>query len=75
MRCQSPLENRKYTMAFSEMTVAEAFKRANGRCECGRTKCRHGLRCNKALDWRQRGNDFAVGGWEAHHRTASGVGG
>jgi len=62
-------------MAFSDQTVASAFTRAGGKCECDRTGCGHGRRCNKMLDWRQRGNDYATGGWEAHHKTAVGVGG
>ncbi len=63
-------------MAFSIETVKRAFIRANGHCECRRMTCNHGIvRCNKPLNWQQRGNDNAYGGWEAHHRTAVASGG
>ena len=55
-------------MAFSDTTVLAAWQRAGGRCECGRSNCGHGLsRCGKVLNWYARGNDYAYGGWEAHH--------
>ena len=50
-------------MAFSIETVKRAFIRANGHCECRRMTCNHGIvRCNKPLNWQQRGNDNAYGG-------------
>lgn len=63
-------------MAFSESTILAAWKRADGKCECGRVSCGHGYaRCNKQLSWNARGNDYASGGWEAHHKTAVASGG
>lgn len=55
-------------MAFSDAVVRAAWQRAGGRCECGRSSCGHGpWRCGKILNWNSRGNDYALGGWEAHH--------
>lgn len=63
-------------MAFSDSVIAAAWQRAGGRCECGRNSCGHGpWRCNKTLNWNARGNDYAAGGWEAHHKTAVASGG
>jgi len=62
-------------MAFSNKTVAEAFQRAGGKCECRRSACGHYIRCNKTIVWNQRGNDNAAGGWEAHHKVAVAAGG
>ena len=63
-------------MAFSDSVIAAAWQRAGGMCECGRNSCGHGpWRCNKTLNWNARGNDYAAGGWEAHHKTAVASGG
>ena len=63
-------------MAFSSSVIEAAWQRAGGRCECRRTYCGHSyLRCYKPLDWYARGNDYAPGGWEAHHKTAVASGG
>lgn len=63
-------------MAFSDATVLAAWQRAGGRCECGRGSCGHGpWRCGKVLNWTARGKDYALGGWEAHHKVAVSSGG
>ena len=63
-------------MAFPLSVVEAAWRRSGGRCECQRSSCGHGYwRCGKQLDWSARGNDYAYGGWEAHHKTAAAVGG
>ena len=63
-------------MAFSDSTVAAAWRRAGGKCECGRSTCGHSyFRCNQRLDWYARGLDNHPGGWEAHHRVAVASGG
>ncbi len=62
-------------MAFSEETVAQAWKRAGGRCECRRRGCGHGVRCNKDLVWKNRGRDRERGAWEAHHILSVRAGG
>lgn len=63
-------------MAFSSTVIAAAWQRSGGRCECCRSTCGHGYyRCNKLLSWNARGNDYAPGGWEAHHKTAATKGG
>jgi hypothetical protein len=58
-------------MAFSDRVVLEAWKRANGRCECERTTHAHLGRCFRQLSWNSRGKD-TNDGWEAHHVTAGG---
>ena len=56
-------------MAFSEDTVRQAWNRAGGKCECGRTSHNHtGGRCNSPLVWENRSRE-GVGAWEANHRT------
>ena len=62
-------------MAFSASVIRAAWERAGGRCECERKRCGHDGRCNKYLAWYDRGNDYAYGGWEAHHRVAVASGG
>ena len=62
-------------MAFSKSIVEAAWRRSGGKCECGRSTCGHGYRCSKALNWFERGNDKASGGWEAHHKVAVDSGG
>ena len=74
--CQFPLEKGLLIMAFSDAVVRAAWQRAGGRCECGRSSCGHGpWRCGKVLNWYSRGNDYASGGWEAHHKIAVSSGG
>lgn len=53
--------------SFTEKIVELAWKRSDGRCECTRTGCGHGKRCNKMLVWSNRGKDTERGSWEAHH--------
>ena len=66
----------RHNMAFSSTVISDAWKRSGGKCECCRTTCGHGTRrCNKTLVFSARGDDNAVGGWEAHHKTAVASGG
>lgn len=58
-------------MAFSEETVRQAWNRAGGKCECRRTNCGHGGRCNKELLLGSRGTESNYG-WEAHHEDSNG---
>ena len=54
-------------MAFSELTIAVAWKRAGDRCECERTTHNHDrVRCNKEVLWESRGRE-GHGAWEGHH--------
>jgi len=60
-------------MAFSDEVVAQAWRRAGGKCECRRTT--HGhlyMRCNKELVWENRGREEGRGAWEAHHISSTG---
>ena len=53
-------------MAFSQQVKDDAYRRANGRCECTRAMCGHPYgRCNV---------DLRVG-WHAHHRVSQAAGG
>lgn len=59
-------------MAFFDEVVAQAWKRAGGRCECRRTTHNHPyVRCNKELVWENRGRE-SRGAWEAHHISSTG---
>jgi len=59
-------------MAFSEEVVAQAWRRAGGKCECRRTTHNHSyVRCNKELVWENRGRE-GRGAWEAHHISDTG---
>ena len=64
-------------MAFSDLTVRQAWMRSGGRCECQRSTHGHTYtgRCPQRLLWNERGNDRSPCGWEAHHKTAASVGG
>ena len=64
-------------MAFSDLTVRQAWLRSGGRCECQRTTHGHNYtgRCSQRLIWQQRGNDNSASGWEAHHKIAVSSGG
>ena len=64
-------------MAFSDLTVRQAWARSGGRFECERASHGHGYsgRCTQRLMWNQRGNDYSSYGWEAHHKTAVSSGG
>lgn len=57
-------------MVFSDQDVEKAWENAEGKCECKRLShaAMHGPRCNKKLDWNQRGR-VGKGAWEAHHKT------
>ncbi len=54
-------------MAFSEEVVAQAWDRADYKCECQREIHFHGGgRCNKKLVLGNRGRE-GPDAWEAHH--------
>jgi hypothetical protein len=54
-------------MTFSDIVIKQAWRRANGKCECRRkTHGHHYVRCNKQLVWSNRGRECR-GAWEAHH--------
>ncbi|KPK42907.1 MAG: hypothetical protein AMJ78_00665 [Omnitrophica WOR_2 bacterium SM23_29] len=59
-------------MAFSDYVVEQAWKRADGKCECRRIVHGHIGRCNKSLSWENRGRETGWGSWEAHHISISG---
>lgn len=60
-------------MAFSDEVVAQAWRRAGGKCECRRTRHNHSyVRCNKQLVWENRGRGEGRGAWEAHHISSTG---
>ncbi len=50
-------------MAFSDQTVREAWRLAQGRCECQREGHGHTGRCNRELRWERRGF-LGEGGWQ-----------
>ena len=55
---------------FPDSVIQEAWNRAGGRCECRRKNHVHLPygRCNKQLNWDNRGRKKeALGAWEAHH--------
>jgi hypothetical protein len=56
-------------MPFSEMVKDQAYARSSGQCECRRNHNAHLLRRCDARFSRYGGQ------WDAHHVTASGVGG
>lgn len=58
-------------MAFSDETVAEAWERSNGKCECERkSHVNHfGKHCNKELVIENHGRESGRGAWEANHKT------
>lgn len=59
-------------MAFSEEIVSQAWKQAEGKCQCRRTSHSHSyVRCSKDLVWENRGRE-GRGAWEAHHITVGG---
>lgn len=64
-------------MAFSDLTIRQAWQRSGGRCECERSSHGHGYtgRCTQRLMFNLRGNDYSPYGWEAHHKTAVSSGG
>ncbi len=51
-------------MQFSERTMREAWRLAQGRCECQREGHGHAGRCNLELRWDRRGF-LGEGGWQA----------
>jgi hypothetical protein len=51
-------------MAFSEATLHEAWRLAQGRCECQRRRHGHRERCGAILTWEQRGL-IGASGWQA----------
>ena len=62
-------------MAFSQSVIDQAWRRSSGKCECIRSQHYHSGRCNKPLNYANRGKDASVGGWEAHHKTSVASGG
>jgi len=59
-------------MSFPEGEVKKAWSRSGGKCECTRSQqnCHTGYRCNKTLEWSERGKETTKG-WEAHHKDRS----
>ena len=56
-------------MAFSENTVAEAFRFAGGQCQCLLLRCSHLGRCSKKFKFEDR--ELSHGqGWRANHKQA-----
>lgn len=54
-------------MAFSQITVDQAFNRSGGKCECTRSLHNHlGGRCGALLMYKSRGRE-GLGAWEANH--------
>ncbi|MGD9116339.1 MAG: hypothetical protein PVJ61_04065 [Dehalococcoidia bacterium] len=53
-------------MAFSDEVLAQAWKRANGTCECARHNHGHFAKCHKDLLRWKRGQE-GWGGWQARH--------
>jgi len=51
---------------FSDGTIALAWLRSDGRCECKRKTHGHEGRCNKKLTYSKQGRD-TDDHWEAHH--------
>ncbi len=70
-------------MSFSENTKYQAYKRANGQCECIRKKCSHVDRCPKRCNissndifiYSLRNEEIPYPGFEFHHKTAKSEGG
>ena len=58
-------------MDFSDETILQAWKRADGKCECERTSHNHSGRCGKELVWENHGREGS-GAWEAHHINSEG---
>lgn len=56
-------------MAFSSEIIAQAWLRAQERCECTRKTHNHYGRCIKELILDKRGRE-GYGAWEAHHRDS-----
>ena len=56
---------RSYEDEFTEETVKEAWRRAEGRCEL----------CNKQLVYKNRDKDFEDTAWNAHHKITVADGG
>ena len=57
-------------MEFSGSVIAQAWKRAGGRCECSQNGHRHGGRCNRPLSRYAEGMHRNTG-WEVNHITAT----
>ena len=65
-------------MAFSYNTKVQAFKKANGQCECKRINCGHIGRCsrkcipqkNSSLQILGYGDEYIFPGFEFHHVTS-----
>jgi len=69
-------ETEESRVAFTNETILRAWQRSGGKCECERISHNHNFRrCNKTLIWGNRGKDWMIGSWEAHHKTAVSVGG
>ncbi|MBU2036819.1 HNH endonuclease [Patescibacteria group bacterium] len=59
-------------MAFSQETINQAWRKADGRCECSLNKCRHLSKCSKELDPQ---NKIEWKKWHAHHKVSPDAGG
>jgi len=59
-------------MAFSQETINQAWRRAEGRCECTLKNCGHAGRCNKELDPQ---NKIEGKKWHTHHIVSQDAGG
>ena len=61
-------------MPFSKKTLREAWRMAQGRCECQRKGHGHRRRCDRRLTWDQY-NLIGADGWQARPWTAFDEGG
>lgn len=60
-------------MPFSGLTLALAWLRSGGRCECRETGHGHAdSRCGKPLDWYARANPAALSAWAAVPKDGKG---
>ncbi len=57
---------------IDKLAISMAWLRAMGKCECESTECGHEGRCNKKLEWRQRGKE-GPGGWQTRMKNPKGL--
>jgi HNH endonuclease len=62
---------------FADAVVEQAFKDAEGQCQCTRKECDEGHtgRCPRKLKFEDRGTTENSDHWNAHHWIAKGRGG
>jgi hypothetical protein len=53
---------------LSDETLENAWVRSHARCECGRKAHGHSARCGRELQWEDRGQADARGGWEVYRK-------